>query len=78
MQKAVGSIERDENYVPHLRGHYNLPPPERASRADYAEVFEETPAMTLFRMVVMQVLCVFSHSHHFRQLMSVAAVGGFT
>ncbi|KAI0826451.1 fatty acid desaturase-domain-containing protein [Irpex lacteus] len=53
--KAVGSIERDENYVPHLRDHYKLPPQERATRADYAEVFDETPAMTLFRMVVMQV-----------------------
>ncbi|KIP05656.1 hypothetical protein PHLGIDRAFT_144051 [Phlebiopsis gigantea 11061_1 CR5-6] len=52
--KSVGSIEREENYVPHLRSHYKLPPPERATRADYAEMFEETPAMTLFRMAVMQ------------------------
>ena len=56
LQKSVGSIEREENYVPHLRSHYKLPPPERATRADYAEMFEETPAMTLFRMVVMQTL----------------------
>ena len=56
LQKSVGSIEREENYVPHLRSHYKLPPPERATRADYAEIFEETPVMTLFRMVVMQVL----------------------
>lgn len=49
-------MERDENYVPHLRGHYKLPPQERATRADYAEVFDETPIMTLFRLIVMQVL----------------------
>lgn len=69
-------MERDENYVPHLRGHFNLPPQERASRADYAEVFEETPAMTLFRMVIMQVLCVFPCPYHVRMLMSAAAAGG--
>ncbi|KAJ3553381.1 hypothetical protein NM688_g3643 [Phlebia brevispora] len=53
-QKAVGSMERDENYVPHLRSDFKLPPQERARTADYVEVFEETPIMTLFRMVVMQ------------------------
>ena len=47
-------MEREENYVPHLRSHYKLPPPERSRTADYAEVFEETPIMTLFRMLVMQ------------------------
>ncbi len=57
-QKAVGSIERDENYVPHLRSHYKLPPQERARTADYAEVFEETPLMTLCRLVIMQSWCV--------------------
>lgn len=57
-QKAAGSMEHDENYVPHSREKYQLPPQERASRADYSEVFDETPAMTLFRMVIMQVLCV--------------------
>ena len=69
-------MERDENYVPHLRAHYGLPPPERASRADYAEIFEETPAMTLFRMVVMQVLYVFPLSCHFRLLISATVAGG--
>ena len=47
-------MEREENYVPHLLSHYKLPPPERSRTADYAEVFEETPIMTLFRMLVMQ------------------------
>ncbi|KAI0635236.1 fatty acid desaturase-domain-containing protein [Trametes polyzona] len=54
--KAVNSIERDENYVPHLRSHYNLPPKERASTADYAEVLEETPLFTMIRMFVMQAM----------------------
>ncbi|KAH8083325.1 fatty acid desaturase-domain-containing protein [Cristinia sonorae] len=52
--KAVGSIERDENYLPYLRSDFKLPPQERARRADYAEVFEETPLMTLGRLLVMQ------------------------
>lgn len=55
-QKAVNSIERDENYVPHLRSQYNLPPKERATTADYAEVFEETPLFTAVRMFVMQAM----------------------
>lgn len=55
-QKAVNSIERDENYVPHLRSSYKLPPEERATTADYAEVFEETPLFTAVRMFVMQAM----------------------
>ncbi|KAL7284144.1 hypothetical protein ACG7TL_001425 [Trametes sanguinea] len=54
--KAVNSIERDENYVPHLRSHYKLPPKERASTADYAEVLEETPLFTMVRLFVMQAM----------------------
>ncbi|KAH9940693.1 fatty acid desaturase-domain-containing protein [Amylocystis lapponica] len=52
--KAVGSLERDENYVPYTRGDYKLPPKERASRADYSELLDETPFLTLLRMFVMQ------------------------
>ncbi|KAK7678671.1 hypothetical protein QCA50_018252 [Cerrena zonata] len=52
--KAVGSIERDENYVPYLRSDFKLPPQERARRADYAEVFDETPIMTVVRLFIMQ------------------------
>ncbi|KAI0674370.1 fatty acid desaturase-domain-containing protein [Trametes maxima] len=54
--KAVNSIERDENYVPHLRSDYKLPPKERATTADYAEVLEETPLFTMVRMFVMQAM----------------------
>ncbi|KAF8656529.1 hypothetical protein AX16_002493 [Volvariella volvacea WC 439] len=52
--KATSSVERDENYVPYLRSEYNLPPQEKATKFDYAEVFEETPLWTLGRMFIMQ------------------------
>jgi len=52
--KAVGCLERDENYVPYVRSDFKLPPQERARRADYAEVFDDTPIMTLARLLVMQ------------------------
>ena len=55
MQKATSSIERDENYVPYDRSDYALPPASKATAFDYAEVFEETPLMTLARMLVMQI-----------------------
>lgn len=54
--KATGWIERDENYIPHYRRDYNLPPREKAKKADYAEVFEETPIWTLARVLIMQGL----------------------
>lgn len=52
--KATASMERDENYVPYTRSEYNLPDEKKATKFDYAEVFEETPLYTLFRMFVMQ------------------------
>jgi len=52
--KATGSMERDENYIPHLRSHYNLPEEKLSSKFDYAELFDETPIYTLSRMLVMQ------------------------
>ncbi|KAI0320401.1 delta-12 fatty acid desaturase [Amylostereum chailletii] len=54
--KAVGSIERDENYVPPTRSDYALPPASKAHAQDYHAVFEETPAYTLGRMLLMQLL----------------------
>ncbi|TCD62129.1 hypothetical protein EIP91_007304 [Steccherinum ochraceum] len=54
--KTVGNIEKDENYVPFTRQHYNLPPQERARRADYKEILEETPLYTAASMLVMQFL----------------------
>lgn len=52
--KATGSMERDENYVPYTRTKFNLPPESKATSFDYAEVFEETPLFTIFRMFIMQ------------------------
>ncbi|KAL0945988.1 hypothetical protein HGRIS_012266 [Hohenbuehelia grisea] len=52
--KATGSIERDENYVPRTRTDYNLPPEQHSHPLDYAEIFEETPIFTLYRMLMMQ------------------------
>ncbi|KZV76590.1 delta-12 fatty acid desaturase protein [Peniophora sp. CONT] len=51
---STGSIERDENYVPYHRDDFGLPPKKEARRADYAEVFEETPLFTLLRVLIMQ------------------------
>ena len=47
-------MERDENYVPRTRKHYQLPPPSKAHICDYHEIFEETPIYTLLRMLAMQ------------------------
>lgn len=55
-QKATGSVERDENYVPYTRSKLKLPEEKKATRADYAEIFEETPIYTLFRLFIMQAL----------------------
>lgn len=55
-KKATASIERDENYIPHQREHYDLPSQKEARKADYAEVFEETPLWTLSRVLIMQGL----------------------
>ena len=55
-QKATGSMERDENYVPYTRAKFNLPPESKATSLDYAKVFEETPLFTLFGMMIMQAL----------------------
>ncbi|KAH8102900.1 fatty acid desaturase-domain-containing protein [Cristinia sonorae] len=52
--KTVGSLERDENYIPYTRSQMKLPPPDRATRADYAEILEETPIYTAVMMFVMQ------------------------
>ncbi|KAL4253025.1 Fatty acid desaturase [Abortiporus biennis] len=53
--RTVGSIERDNNYVPPDRKEFTkLPPKERATTADYAEVLDETPIMSLVRLFIMQ------------------------
>ncbi|KAJ7229756.1 fatty acid desaturase-domain-containing protein [Mycena haematopus] len=61
--KAVGSMERDENYVPAVRSELGLRPDNNKDRPenpkqqfDYHEVFEDTPLYTLGKMLVMQIL----------------------
>ena len=56
IQKATGSIERDENYVPRTRSDYGLPPESKATPLDYHEIFEETPIYSLVRIIMMQLL----------------------
>ncbi|KAF7356604.1 Delta-12 fatty acid desaturase protein [Mycena venus] len=48
--KTVGSVERDENYVPRTRSELGL------TTEQLHEMFEETPLYTLGRMLVMQLL----------------------
>jgi len=49
-------MERDENYVPYTRSQFKLPNEKTAKKADYDEIFEETPLYTLIRMFIMQGL----------------------
>ncbi|KAJ6526664.1 fatty acid desaturase-domain-containing protein [Mycena capillaripes] len=49
--RTVGSIERDENYVPRTRSELGI-----AMTEQLHEVFEETPLYTLGRLLVMQLL----------------------
>ncbi|KAF5371053.1 hypothetical protein D9757_010314 [Collybiopsis confluens] len=52
--KATQSYERDETFMPFLRSDFKLPDGKVAVRMDYAEILEETPAFTLFRLFVRQ------------------------
>ncbi|KAJ7757656.1 delta-12 fatty acid desaturase [Mycena metata] len=54
--KAVGSMERDENYVPAVRSDLGLKSEKTKQGLDYHEVFEDTPIYTLVMMLVMQLL----------------------
>lgn len=47
-------MERDEAYVPYTRATYKLPNEKIATATDYSEAFEETPFVTLCRMLIMQ------------------------
>lgn len=55
-QKATNSLERDETYMPLTRKDFKLPDAKVAVRMDYAEVLEETPAFTLFKLFIRQFL----------------------
>ncbi|KAF9003416.1 fatty acid desaturase-domain-containing protein [Cyathus striatus] len=53
--KATSSMEKDENYLPYTRSSYKLPSEKKAKETDYAEIFEETPIYTVYRMLIMQI-----------------------
>ncbi|KAG6872663.1 hypothetical protein C0995_007858 [Termitomyces sp. Mi166 len=46
--------QRDETYIPPTRQDFKLPDGKVAVRMDYAEVLEETPAFTLFKLFIRQ------------------------
>lgn len=54
--KATNSIERDENFVPATRSDWKLPAPEQAEPSKYAEILEEAPIVSLFRLFIQQAL----------------------
>ncbi|KAF9506553.1 hypothetical protein BS47DRAFT_1399398 [Hydnum rufescens UP504] len=54
--KASGSMERDENYLPKTRSELKMAPESVMKKADYEEIFGETPFYTLTRMAIMQFL----------------------
>ena len=53
-------MERDETYMPPTRKSFKLPDGKVAVKMDYTEVLDETPAFTLFKLVVRQFLYVLS------------------
>jgi hypothetical protein len=49
-------MERDENYVPYTRSQFKLADEKTVKKADYEELFEETPIYTAYRLFIMQAL----------------------
>ncbi|KAK2460742.1 hypothetical protein APHAL10511_007212 [Amanita phalloides] len=54
--KATNNLERDETYIPPTRRDLELPDRRIAVCLDYVEALEETPAYTLFKLLVRQFL----------------------
>ncbi|OCH90799.1 hypothetical protein OBBRIDRAFT_792897 [Obba rivulosa] len=54
--KGTNHLERDETYHPVTRKDLKLPDENVATSMDYKEMIEETPAFTLFKMVIRQFL----------------------
>ncbi|KAL1745453.1 fatty acid desaturase-domain-containing protein [Schizophyllum fasciatum] len=54
--KHTNSMENDETYHPVTRRELALPDARIAVKMDYAEVLEDTPAFTLFKLFVRQFL----------------------
>lgn len=56
LDKATNSIERDENFCPHTRSDFSLPPAPEASQSHYAEALDEAPIVSLIRLFFQQFL----------------------
>ena len=56
LQKGTNHLGRDETYHPFTRTDLKLPDAAHATKIDYKELIEETPAFTLFKMVIRQFL----------------------
>ncbi|EPQ51969.1 hypothetical protein GLOTRDRAFT_108012 [Gloeophyllum trabeum ATCC 11539] len=54
--KSTNNLERDETYIPPTRKDLKLPDGKVAVKMDYKDIIEETPAYTLFKLVVRQLL----------------------
>ncbi|KAL4251337.1 Fatty acid desaturase [Abortiporus biennis] len=54
--KGTNHLDRDETYHPFTRTDLKLPPEGVATRMDYKEIIEETPAFTIFKLVIRQFL----------------------
>ncbi|KAJ6617120.1 fatty acid desaturase-domain-containing protein [Mycena sp. CBHHK59/15] len=54
--KSTNHLERDETYLPPTRHDLNLPNSVIAAERDYMDVLGETPAFTLFKLLVRQFL----------------------
>lgn len=52
--KSTNNLERDETYIPPTRKSLKLPDGRVAVRMDYADILEETPAFTLFKLFIRQ------------------------
>jgi hypothetical protein len=51
-------LDRDETYIPPTRKSFKLPDGKVAVEMDYHDILEETPAFTLFKLVMRQFLSV--------------------
>ncbi|KAF8911392.1 fatty acid desaturase-domain-containing protein [Mucidula mucida] len=54
--KGTNHMDRDETYLPPTRKDFKLPDGKVAVRMDYVEMLAETPAFTIFKLVVRQFL----------------------
>ncbi|KAJ7904203.1 fatty acid desaturase-domain-containing protein [Mycena leptocephala] len=52
--KGTNHLDRDETYLPPTRSDLHLPTSDVASSADYMDALGETPAFTLFKLLVRQ------------------------